>query len=131
MLIHIRPDDVRRAKKGGRMEGQMNIYDIMSRMNNTEIVSFVPVGHRNAIGRKNLSLLTGKSDRDVRRMIHEARRVTVILNLLDGSGYFRPDMNDPEDVMYLRRYIQQEESRLKSCEWALKAAREAIRGHDI
>ena len=92
------------------MEWQMNIYDIMSRMNNTEIVSFVPVGHRNAIGRKNLSLLTGKSDRDVRRMIHEARRVTVILNPSDGSGYFRPDMNDPEDVLYLRRYIQQEES---------------------
>lgn len=70
--------------------------------------------------------MTGINDRYVRLAIAQARRKIPILNMQDGDGYFIPGMNDQEDVRLLIRYVRQEESRLKSIGWSLKAARQML-----
>lgn len=92
-----------------------------------DILDYIPTGHDNAVTRRELMGQTGIKDRAIRDMIHYARRKIAILNLQDGEGYFIPDMNLPEERIMLVQYIQQEESRLKSIGWALKAARKMAR----
>lgn len=90
------------------------------------IVDYIPFGHENAISRRDLARITGLNDRHMRECIMRERRETPILNMQDGSGYFRPDMNDSGDRALLRAYKKQEESRAKAILWALKAARQAL-----
>ncbi|MGN0362616.1 MAG: hypothetical protein ACI4ET_07225 [Bilifractor sp.] len=90
-----------------------------------QIIDYIPVGHTHAVSRKWLAAITGIPDRQVRDMIHEAKRDTVILNL--GDGYYRPDISDPVDVYELHKYVNQETARIKSTGWALKAARQMVR----
>jgi hypothetical protein len=54
---------------------------------------------------------------------HHCMHGTAKLNLQDGSGYYIPDMEDETDKAELKKFVKQEESRLKSIGWALKAAR--------
>lgn len=96
-----------------------------------DILDYIPTGHDNAVTRRELTDQTGIKDRAIRDMIHYARRKIVILNLQDGKGYFIPDMNLPEERIMLVQYIQQEESRLKSIGWALKAARRMARNCNV
>ena len=84
------------------------------------IVNYIPKGRKNAITREELCEKTGFSDRKVRELIFQARREHVILNLQDGNGYFLPDEEDRELV---KKFLEQETSRLKSIGWALKSAR--------
>lgn len=91
------------------------------------IIDYIPFGHENAISRRELAQLTGLNDRHMRECIMQERRHTPILNMQDGSGYFRPDMNDSGDVALLRAYKKQEESRAKAIMWALKATRKALK----
>jgi hypothetical protein len=91
-----------------------------------EFANLIPVGHKNGVTRSFLCAVTGMNDRTVRQMIHEARRIIIILNLQDGSGYYVPDMEDETDRMELKRYVKQEESRLKSIGWSLAAARKTL-----
>lgn len=90
----------------------------------------IPTGHEKAVSRENLCRTLGASDRGIRRMIHEARRDHIILNLQDGSGYYQPDLEDPTDRAELAKYALQEEHRLKSIGWALKPVRKALREHE-
>lgn len=87
------------------------------------IMDKIPVGHENAVTRKQLCISTGMNDRRIRRAIAEARRETIILNMQDGNGYYVPDMEDDVDKAELKRFVKQEEHRLKSIGWPLKAAR--------
>ena len=96
-----------------------------------DILDYIPTGHDNAVTRRELMDQTGIKDRAIRDMIHYARRKIAILNLQDGEGYFIPDMNLPEERIMLVQYIQQEESRLKSIGWALKAARKMARNCNV
>ena len=89
-----------------------------------EIVDFIPVGHENAITAEQISAYTGLSLRKVRDYIAEARHKVVILNMQDGCGYFLPDEDEGELV---RCWVAQEEARLKSIGWSLKAARKKVR----
>lgn len=91
-----------------------------------EFASLIPVGHKNAVTRSYLCATTGMNDRTVRQMIHEARRKIIILNLQDGSGYYVPDVKDKRDREELKRYVSQEESRLKAIGWSLAAARKTL-----
>ena len=96
-------------------------------MTDSEIImEKIPVGHQNAVTREALHISTGMSDRRIRKAIHEARRKTPILNLQDGSGYYVPDMEDETDKAELRKYVRQEESRLKAIGWSLAAARKTL-----
>ena len=95
------------------------------------IVDYIPTGRKNAITRKELCRITGLSDRQAREHIAQARRSTPIINLQDGDGYFIPDPSDNADMGLLKRYVRQEEARLKSIGWSLKAARKTLKGIDF
>lgn len=88
------------------------------------IKDFLLKGHDNARTLAELEALTGEKGRNIRREISEARRETIILNLQDGQGYFLPDASEADLV---RRWVKQEESRLKLHALALRAGRQALR----
>lgn len=91
------------------------------------ILQFIPTGSKNAIKRETLVALAAMDDRNVREAISKARHKIPILNLSDGRGYYIPDMNVAHDRRALKLYVKQEESRLKSIGWSLKAARKTLR----
>ena len=96
-----------------------------------DILDYIPTGSQNAISRYSLCKMTGLDDRTIRDAIHYARRKIPILNMQDGNGYFIPDMNTEKDRDLLRSYVIQEENRLKSIGWGLKAARITLRNCGI
>lgn len=82
------------------------------------ILDYIPNGKDNAISRS--ALCQGLSDRKLREAIASERLKTPILNISDGSGYYRPLLTEKEEV---KRYIEQEYSRLKSIARGLYVAR--------
>lgn len=86
-----------------------------------DIIDLIPIGRDNAISRKVLvQLCVNKGlieedvkdkDRVMRKLIEKARMNYTILNLSDGSGYYRVSKDDLQD---LNRYIRQEEHRAKA-----------------
>lgn len=88
------------------------------------IIDFIPYGKENAIRRGSLVKLTGMNDRAVRDAISRARRDTPILNMQDGSGYYRPTKNEVDE---LKHFVSQEESRAKAIFYSLKSARQAVK----
>jgi len=86
------------------------------------MIDLIPFGKENAITRARLCALTGLTDRKVREKISQLRRHYVIINDQSGRGYYRT--NDVEEI---RRYVRQEEARLKSIGWSLRAARKKLR----
>lgn len=88
------------------------------------LVDFIPYGHKNAITSNQLGMLTGLSSRDIRKIISQAKRDTLIVNLQDGKGYFKPTEDERELV---ERYLKQEESRFKTIAWTLHSAREFLK----
>nr|DAW70709.1 MAG TPA: winged helix-turn-helix transcription repressor [Caudoviricetes sp.] len=89
-----------------------------------DIVDYIPFGRENAVTRAQLRSRTGIDDRTIRDMIADARRDTVILNMQDGKGYFRPL---PEERHLVEAYAKQETARLKSIGWSLKATRQMLK----
>lgn len=71
-----------------------------------DILEFIPYGRENAIKRKTLRDLIGCTDREMRNYIAQVRKETPVINLQDGSGYYRPKDKDE-----LQRYIMQEKAR--------------------
>lgn len=94
------------------------------------ILTYIPIGSKNAVTRTDLCRLTGLDDRAVRELIHIARRTTPILNMQDGRGYFVPNMKEKYDSDLLKKYVRQEKNRLKSIGWALKSARKMLKNVD-
>ncbi len=84
------------------------------------IAEYIPYGKENAVTRSYLSHITDLSDREVRREIAKARRDTPILNMQDGSGYYRPTSDEYTDV---KIFYQQESSRARSIFWSMKGLR--------
>ena len=75
-----------------------------------KIIEVIPFGHKNAVTRKYLSMITGYSDRKIREMIErECTRAHPILNMQDGKGYFQPDENE---IYLVRLYRAQENRRM-------------------
>lgn len=70
------------------------------------IMNVIPVGHKNAVTRKQLCISTGMNDRRIRKAVAESRRENVILNLQDGSGYYIPDMEDETDKAELKKFVK-------------------------
>lgn len=89
-----------------------------------EISDFIPYGHENGMTARELSDLTGITERKIRDRIALERHNVVILNMQDGQGYFRP-REDEGDLV--REWVKQEENRLRSIGYGLKAARKAVR----
>lgn len=63
-----------------------------------DIVKYIPFGRENAIGRAELAMKVGCSDRTMRDLINTARKREVIVNIQNGSGYYRPTENDVGEV---------------------------------
>lgn len=88
------------------------------------IIDYIPTGQSNAISRRQLCVITGLPDREMRKAIERARKDYAILNI-DGSGYFRP----AEGEAYLiERWLRQERSREKSVRDATRGAEMALLG---
>ena len=90
----------------------------------TGIIDLVPEGSENAISRDSLldkCELFGlaSNDRQMRKLIENARKESVIICLSDGRGYFRPGRSDKDK---LRNYINQEHDRSISILRNLKMA---------
>lgn len=90
----------------------------MDKSNAFNIVDFIPIGHENAISRKELCKLTGLTDRNVREHIAKAREVTCICNMSDGAGYYIP-----REVQEVEIFIRQESARARSIFRSLRGAR--------
>lgn len=82
------------------------------------IVDYIPVGHENAVTRKQLCTLTNMGDRKVRKAIEKARETTCICNMSDGAGYYIPT-----DLKEVDLFIRQESARGKSVFRNLRGAR--------
>ena len=117
-----------RRKMDEQIDGQIELLDYLASLEEQgfDILDYIPTGHVNAVTRADLRNRTGLCDRVMRAAIHNARQKIPILNMQDGSGYFIPNMNIECDRLLLKRYVQQEESRLKNIGWALKAARQTL-----
>ena len=89
-----------------------------------QIIDFIPYGKENAKTAEELADTIGTSEREVRRMINEARRENVVLNMQDGNGYFRPTEKEKD---LAERWLKQEESRLKLHALALRAVRRSLK----
>lgn len=93
------------------------------------LIDLIPVGV--AITRARLCELTGMTDRQVRKEIHNLRRDYCILNMQDGVGYYRPNEEDRGQV---EAYLKQESRRAKSIFWSQKGARTWLKertGNDL
>lgn len=63
------------------------------------ILEFIPVGKENAVSRHLLCQTIKLSDRKMRKLIEEAReKGEIIINLQDGSGYYRPSDDDIDEI---------------------------------
>lgn len=117
-------------KKGGNMD-TFTYYTpkVMEPVDRQEpsIIDFIPTGRDNAISRKLLAeicvangLIAVNSidkDRYMRKLIEKARMDYTILNLSDGSGYYKLTSETKaslDELQDLQRYIRQEESRAKA-----------------
>ena len=94
-------------------------------MERITIADLIPVGRENAIKREVLlksCIQNGiaTNDRSMREEIANAKRDYVILNHSRGDGYYRPSLEDMQD---LQRYIRQEENRAKSTFKNIKRAK--------
>ena len=83
------------------------------------ILDYIPKGEENAVSRQTLCKLTGKEDREIRRLIAKARREVPILNF--GNGYFIPTEREKGKA---KVWYKKEAARARSIFWSAKAARE-------
>lgn len=115
------------------MLGQIELEDYLRSLQkeSLNILDYIKIGRENAITRSEFSKQIGISDRQVRDLIHYARRDTPILNMQDGKGYFIPDMDNEEEVLLLEAYVKQENARLKSIGWSLLSARKALKEYGV
>lgn len=95
-----------------------------------DIINLIPEGSRNAIGRADLAIKAGMTDRMVRREIQEAKeKGEIILNTMDGNGYFRPVF--PEDTDWVKAQYRANQARIISMSIQQKHLRILMREQDI
>lgn len=85
------------------------------------IVSLIPKGKDNAISRSWLRYAIGKSDRQIRQMIRDAREDGYLI-VNTGKGYYIPD-----DVADLIKYYRREKRRAISIFVGLKNTRAQLK----
>lgn len=82
----------------------------MDRDNIILVADYIPVGHENAITRRDLKSILHISDRRIRRLIEIARlNGAPIIN--NGDGYFIARNDDLEDILQVNDYITNMRSR--------------------
>lgn len=88
-----------------------------------DILEYIPYGHENGVTASDLVSRTNLDDRDVRLAIAKARENTIIINLQDGNGYFRPG---DDDGAIVERWMNQEKSRRRAISRNIQAARDYL-----
>lgn len=64
-------------------------------------------------------------DRKLRKMIEEAQKnVRIIINV--GYGYYEPDLSKTDEVMELKLYVEQKDSRIRHMYKTTQAMRRAL-----
>ena len=66
-----------------------------------KVSEYIPEGHKNAIKREDLRILTGLDDRTLRDQINKSDEL--IINMGDGEGYFKPSPEDYHLVIMWER----------------------------
>ena len=74
-----------------------------------EVIDCIRVGHENAVSRRDLCIMTGKRDRQVRKEIQRLRATLPIIN--SGDGYFLPNSDDLIDKAEATRYLLTERAK--------------------
>ena len=90
-----------------------------------KITEFIPYGKANAISSNNLSIISGKDKRAVRRLVHQARvNGEPICSTCDEhtGGYYLPCT-----VSEAYAYLRQQNARIKSARAALRGVKRYIR----
>lgn len=87
------------------------------------ILKFIPYGRENAVEIDTLCRETGLNNRSVRNLINSARKKSVIINVQDGKGYYRPTADDVDEV---KRWKKQEENRAKEVFSSLSPVRKFL-----
>ena len=85
------------------------------------IVNLIPKGKDNAISRSWLRYALGTSDRQVRKMIHDAREDGYLI-INTGKGYYIPD--NKEDLI---RFYRREKARIASTYAGIRNARAQLK----
>ena len=88
-----------------------------------DILEYIPYGHENGVTVSALESRTNLSNRDVRLAIAKARENTIIINLQDGNGYFRPNEDEGDIVEH---WLNQEKNRRKAISNNIRVAREFL-----
>lgn len=93
------------------------------------VIEYIPIGKENAIAMTELSKRTGRSQREVRKAVFNARCKGEIICSTCGenaSGYYRPSTAEE-----IRPYIAMQQSRIRSAKSALKSAKQFVKaGHE-
>lgn len=89
-------------------------------MKDLNIIEYIPQGHKNAISRTDLRLITHLTDRDMREMIAVAPEP--VYNT--GQGYFR--YLDESDLPFMRKYLKAEVRRINAISSRVEKARAEI-----
>ena len=87
-----------------------------------DILQFIPTGKESAITRETLSFALNIPDREVRKLIAQARRNQPIINLQNGSGYYLPTKKT--EVI---EFLNQETHRARSIFWSIKGCRDWLK----
>ncbi len=94
------------------------------------ILNYIPEGAECAVSREVLRMMTGLSDRAVRREIQEAKESgSIILNTMDGRGYFQPRL--PQEQYYLKNQYKANQARLISMSKQQKHLRKLMKAQGI
>lgn len=88
------------------------------------ILQYIPKGSNNGITKVELCKRLNMDEREIRRLIHQARRYMPILNMQNGKGYFIPDA---EDKHIVEKWLTQETKRAKSTFWSLMGAKRYLK----
>lgn len=73
-----------------------------------DVAEMIPVGRDNAIPRAQLISLLGTDDRNTRNAVSQLKKTEVVISCADGSGYFKPSV---EDIAEVKDYYRREHNR--------------------
>ena len=90
------------------------------------IYDLLPVGAEYAISRRQLSVITGIPDRQLRRQIAQERRAGVLIlsSIESNGGYYRAASREE-----LQRYVRSMQSRSKEILTVIRTAEEALQNY--
>lgn len=89
------------------------------------LYSMIPIGHKNAVTKDTLQILTGMSERVIRQYCEDLTcNKYVVCNLQDGKGYYRPETE--QDYIAVLNLTLSRANSLKRKSYGIKTALQAF-----